>query len=149
MCWAILINTLHHFTVGAIIKTDLLVALKFFTSHLLSNYKYFSEMYILVIIIALLLHCAVCLASMRAAVLVQWSLWCLAENRKAEGPCTADRKMEIFPWLSNIYRWRVYLWNVSYVLRKTAHLRHIEQCVSLSGTRPFCLSIWRGEREPL
>ncbi len=56
LCWAILINTLHHFTVGAIIKIDLLVALKFFTSHLLSNYKYFSEMYILVIIIAFLLH---------------------------------------------------------------------------------------------
>ncbi len=30
-------------------------------------------------------------------------------------------KMNIFPWLSNIYRWRIYLWNVSYAFRKTAH----------------------------
>ncbi len=29
---------------------------------------------------------------------------------------TSDSKMEIFPWLSNIYRWRIYLWIVSYAL---------------------------------
>ncbi len=39
--------------------------------------------------------------------------------------------MEIFPWLSNIYRWRIYLWNVSYAFRKTAHSS--KQCVSVSG----------------
>ncbi len=65
---------------------------------------------------------------MNAVALVQWRLWSLAENLKAEGSCTSDRKIEIFPWLSNIYRWRIYLWNVSYAFRKTAW-------VSVSGTR--------------
>ncbi len=89
-------------------------------------------MYILVRVIALLLHCAsVWRACARSAALVQWSLWSSAENLKAEGSCTSDSKMEIFPWLSNIYRWRLYLWNVSYAFRKTAHLKH----VSVSGTR--------------
>ncbi len=44
----------------------------------------------------------------------------------------SDSNMEISPWLSNIYRWRIYLWNVSYAVRKTAHLKHIKQRISVS-----------------
>ncbi len=65
----------------------------------------------------------------------KWSQWSLAENRKAEGSCASDSKMEIFPWLSNIYRWRIYLWKVSYAFRKTAHLKHIKHAAFLS--EPF------------
>ncbi len=36
--------------------------------------------------------------------------------------CASDRNCFIFPWLSNIYRWRIYLWNVSYAFRKTMRL---------------------------
>ncbi len=31
---------------------------------------------------------------------------------QSKSSCTSDNKMEIFPWLSNIYRWRIYRWNV-------------------------------------
>ncbi len=31
-----------------------------------------------------------------------------------------------------MYRWRIYLWNVSYALSKTAHLKHIKQRISVS-----------------
>ncbi len=82
-------------------------------------------MYILVRIIALLFNWAP--SVWRVAALVHWSLLSLVENRKAEGSCISDSKMEIFPWVSNIYRWRIYLWNVSYALRETAHLKHIKQ----------------------
>ncbi len=40
---------------------------------------------------------------------------------QSKSSCTSDSKMEIFPWLSNIYRWRIYLWNVSYAFKKRAH----------------------------
>ncbi len=40
---------------------------------------------------------------------------------------TPDSKMDIFAWLSNIYRWKIYLWHVSYTLRKTKCLKCIKQ----------------------
>ncbi len=52
---------------------------------------------------------------------------------QSRSSCTSERKMDMFPWLSNIYRWRIYLWNVSYPFRKTAHSS--KQRVSISGTR--------------
>ncbi len=35
--------------------------------------------------------------------------------------------MDIFAWLSNIYRLKIYLWHVSYALRKTKLLKRIKQ----------------------
>ncbi len=57
----------------------------------------------------------------------------------AEGSSTTDSKMEIFPWLSNICRLRIYLWNVSYALRKTPHIKCIKRY------KYICQSIWRGK----
>ncbi len=55
----------------------------------------------------------------------------------AESPskstCTSDSKMDIFRWLSNIYIWRIYMWNVSYAFRKRTHSS--KQHVSVSGSR--------------
>ncbi len=62
---------------------------------------------------------------------------------QSKSSCTSDSKMEIFPWLSNIYRWRIYLWNVSYALRKTARLKHIKQCISGTGN----LSVRASDRD--
>ncbi len=57
---------------------------------------------------------------------------------QSKSSCTSDRKIEIFPWLSNIYRWRIYLWNVSNAFRKRAHSSN---SASLSEhTQPFCQS---------
>ncbi len=128
---SILITPLH-FTVSAIIQIHLLVVLKFYMSHLLSNYKYFSKMYILVRVIALLFHCAPSVWRARS----KWSLWSLAENQQNGN-------------ISNVYRWRIYLWNVSYALGKTARLKHIKQHLCQRHTQPFCQSIWQGECEPL
>ncbi len=36
--------------------------------------------------------------------------------------------MDVFAWLSNIYRWKIYSWHVSYALRKTKRLKCIKQC---------------------
>ncbi len=80
----------------------------------MSNYKHFSKMYILVRVIALLFHCA----------LSDWSAFprrCVFRTKfekfsgesQSKSLCTSDSNIEIFPWLSNIYRWRIYLWNIS------------------------------------
>ncbi len=96
----------------------------------MTNYKHLSKMYILARVIAL------CLFGAHAHMRSEPSLWSLAENRRSL--CTSDSKMEIFPWLSNIYRWRIYLWDVSYAFRKRAHSSN---STSLSGhTQPFCQS---------
>ncbi len=113
------------------------------------NYKYFSKMYILVRVIALLFHCAPSVWRARRR-----SFWMksvkFSRESQSKSSRTSDSKMEIFPWLSNIYRWRIYLWNVSYALRKTACLKHIKQRLCQRHTQPFCQSIWwQGEREPL
>ncbi len=55
-------------------------------SHLLSNYKYFREMHILVRIIALRLFGA------RS----EWSLWSLADNLKAEAHALLTAKWKYF-----------------------------------------------------
>ncbi len=43
---------------------------------------------------------------------------------------TSDSKMNIFPWLSNIYRWRIYLWNLSYAFRKRARSLSVRAALS-------------------
>ncbi len=58
---------------------------------------------------------------------------------------TSDSKMEILPWLSNIYRLRMYLWIVSYALRKTANTLNSARSISVSGTRS--LSVRASDRE--
>ncbi len=78
------------------------------------------KMYILVRGIAHLFHCALCLACMRRRSFWMKSVKFSGESQ-SKSSCTSDSKMEIFPWLSNIYRWRIYLWNVSYTFRKRAH----------------------------
>ncbi len=70
---------------------------------------------------------SVCLAPMRAAVLVLYEVWGLAENRKAKPHALLTAKWKYFHGFFNIYRWRIYLWNVSYASRKTAHLKRIKQ----------------------
>ncbi len=42
-------------------------------------------------------------------------------------------KMDIFAWLSNIYRYKKYLWHVSYALRKTKCLKCIKQHKYIHG----------------
>ncbi len=54
-----------------------------------------------------ILH-SVCLACMSAGLLVH-----------LRASPTPDSKMDVFAWLSNIYRWKIYSWHVSYALRKT------------------------------
>ncbi len=63
-----------------------------------------------------------------------------SRESQSKSSCTSDSKMNIFTWLSNIYRWRIYLWNVSYALRKTAHLKHIKQRESLAVAHAVFLS---------
>ncbi len=60
---------------------------------------------------------------------------------------TSDSKMEIFPWISNIYRWRIYLWIVSYALRKTANTLNSARSVSVSGTRSLSVRASDGASE--
>ncbi len=77
-----------------LVTLPLVLSYKYTCRFKMSNYKHFSRMYILVRV-ALIFHCALCLMLKRS----ETSLWSLAESLK----------MEIFPWLSNIYRWRIYL----------------------------------------
>ncbi len=89
-------------------------------------------MYILVRVIALLFHCA---PSVWRACTRLRSFW--TKSVKFSGDRKAKlmhfwQQMNIFPWLSNIYRWRIYLWNVSSAFRKRAHSS--KQHVSVSGT---------------
>ncbi len=39
---------------------------------------------------------------------------------------TPDSKIDMFAWLSDIYRWKIYLRHVSYALRKTQRLKFIK-----------------------
>ncbi len=55
--------------------------------------------------------CSVCLTRMR--------------SEPSLGSLTENRKMEIFPLLSIIYRWRIYLWNISNAFRKRAQLKQL------------------------
>ncbi len=64
-------------------------------------------MYILVIVLLCSYFIVLCLFGTRS----EPSLWSLEENKKVVHVCN---KMDIVPWLSNIYWWRIYLWNVSY-----------------------------------
>jgi len=105
----------------------------------MSNNKHFSKMYILVRVIALLFHCAL-------SVWHTCTRWRAFRTKSAEfsgesqsrGLFTSDSKMETFPRLSNIYRWRIYLLNVSNAFRKRAHSSN---STSLSRhTQPFCHS---------
>ncbi len=64
--------------------------------------KYFSKMYILLRIIALVFDCAPLFSVQQ-----QHSLLSHASP-------TPDSKIDMFAWLSNIYRWKIYLWHVSY-----------------------------------
>ncbi len=79
----------------------------------MSNNKYFSKMYIwLHNYCAPIRLCSVCLAHARIC----------------------------FAWLSNIYRWKIYLWHVSYALRKTQRLK----CLNCTDIFAVCYggSIW-------
>ncbi len=51
---------------------------------------------------------------------------------------SVEKFHKIFPWISNIYRGRIYLWNVSYAFRKTAHSS--KQSASLSAAHADFLS---------
>ncbi len=54
-------------------------------------------MYILIRVIALQFHCAL-------------SVWrAFSRGSQIKSSCTSDSKLDIFPWLSNIYRWIIYL----------------------------------------
>ncbi len=75
---------------SAIIQIHLLVGLKFYMSHLLSNYKYFSKMYILVRVIALSFHWA------PSVWCSEWSLWSLAENLKVKAHALLVAKWKYF-----------------------------------------------------
>ncbi len=59
------------------------------------NYKYFSKMYILVRVIALLFHCAPSVWRAFGA-RSEWSLWRLAENRKAKAHALLTAKWKYF-----------------------------------------------------
>ncbi len=116
-------------TVSAIIQMHVLVGLKFYISHIyifhlqiFHQNVYFIQSYCALISLRSVWHA--CFKSVKFSG--------KSQNRSS---CTSDSKMDIFPWLSNIYRWRIYLWNVSYAFRKTA--RSSKQHVSARAHAAF------------
>ncbi len=107
-------------------------------SHLLSKYKYLSEMYILVRIIALIFHCSLSVWRMRAAVLAH-SLKSVKFSRESQSSCSSvSKKQKYFhdfiTFTGGEYTCEMQV--MQYALRETAHFKHIKQpSVSVSGTR--------------
>ncbi len=68
-----------------------------YVSHLLFiNYKYFSKIYILVRVIALLFHCALSIWRACVAALVLNEVCEFRGESQSKSACTSDSKMEIF-----------------------------------------------------
>ncbi len=131
----------NHFTVSAIIEKHLLVGLKFYMRHiyclLATNISATLIFYVNVKSCCAPVTLRVCLVRVRSFYIKSVKFSRESQSRRL---MLSDSKMDIFPWLSNIYRWRIYLWNISYAFRKTAHLKHIKQCDSLSVAHASFLS---------
>ncbi len=102
-----------HFTVSAIIQIHLIVGLKFYICQMyivqlqiFQKNWYFSQLLCSYVI-------ALCVWRTCVRRCAFWTKFVKFSGESAsKSSCTYDSEKNIFPWLSNIYRWRIYLWNV-------------------------------------